>query len=85
MSRAVGETMIVLLAAGGTPNAAFDPGARALTLLWKDGPPIDELRLIVFPTVVGPRYIPGALLPRRDRGRPNGNGRRTTDGCGDPN
>ncbi len=31
----------------GTLTAAFDPGARALTLLWKDGPAIDELRLIV--------------------------------------
>ena len=32
MSRAVGETMIVLLAAGGTPNATFDPGASVLTM-----------------------------------------------------
>lgn len=31
----------------GTLTAVFDPGARALTLLWKDGPAIDELRLIV--------------------------------------
>jgi hypothetical protein len=31
----------------GTLTAVFDPGARALTLLWKEGPPIDELRLIV--------------------------------------
>ena len=32
LSRAVGETMIVLLAAGGTPNATFDPGASVLTM-----------------------------------------------------
>jgi phosphate transport system permease protein len=32
LSRAVGETMIVLLAAGGTPNASFDPGASVLTM-----------------------------------------------------
>jgi phosphate transport system permease protein len=32
MSRAVGETMIVLLAAGGTPNATFDPGQSVLTM-----------------------------------------------------
>ncbi|HEX9670349.1 MAG TPA: hypothetical protein VGC93_12825 [Thermoanaerobaculia bacterium] len=31
----------------GTLTAVFDPGARALTFLWKDGPAIDELRLIV--------------------------------------
>jgi phosphate transport system permease protein len=32
LSRAVGETMIVLLAAGGTANATFDPGASVLTM-----------------------------------------------------
>ena len=32
LSRAVGETMIVLLAAGGTPNATFDPGSSVLTM-----------------------------------------------------
>src|SRR5215210_5920613 len=32
MSRAVGETMIVLLAAGGTPNATFNPGESVLTM-----------------------------------------------------
>jgi phosphate transport system permease protein len=32
LSRAVGETMIVLLAAGGTPNLTFDPGASVLTM-----------------------------------------------------
>jgi phosphate transport system permease protein len=31
-SRAVGETMIVLLAAGGTANATFDPGQSVLTM-----------------------------------------------------
>jgi phosphate transport system permease protein len=31
-SRAVGETMVVLLAAGATPNATFDPGAAVLTM-----------------------------------------------------
>ena len=31
-SRAVGETMIVLLAAGATPNATFDPGQSVLTM-----------------------------------------------------
>jgi phosphate transport system permease protein len=31
-SRAVGETMIALLVAGGTPNATFDPGASVLTM-----------------------------------------------------
>ncbi|HVF61732.1 MAG TPA: hypothetical protein VNJ70_18145 [Thermoanaerobaculia bacterium] len=31
----------------GTLTAVFDPGARALIFLWKDGPAIDELRLIV--------------------------------------
>ena len=31
-SRAVGETMIVLLAAGGTPNATFNPGESVLTM-----------------------------------------------------
>jgi phosphate transport system permease protein len=32
LSRAVGETMIVLLAAGGTPNGTLDPGASVLTM-----------------------------------------------------
>jgi phosphate transport system permease protein len=32
LSRAVGETMIVLLAAGGTPNATFNPGESVLTM-----------------------------------------------------
>lgn len=32
LSRAVGETMIVLLAAGGTPNPTFDPGQSVLTM-----------------------------------------------------
>jgi phosphate transport system permease protein len=32
LSRAVGETMIVLLAAGGTANATFDPGQSVLTM-----------------------------------------------------
>jgi phosphate transport system permease protein len=32
LSRAVGETMIVLLAAGGTPNLSFDPGQSVLTM-----------------------------------------------------
>jgi phosphate transport system permease protein len=31
-SRAVGETMIVLLAAGGTPNGTFNPGQSVLTM-----------------------------------------------------
>jgi phosphate transport system permease protein len=31
-SRAVGETMVVLLAAGATPNATFDPGQSVLTM-----------------------------------------------------
>ncbi len=31
-SRAIGETMVVLLAAGKTPNATFDPGASVLTM-----------------------------------------------------
>jgi len=31
-SRAVGETMVVLLAAGATPNLSFDPGASVLTM-----------------------------------------------------
>jgi phosphate transport system permease protein len=31
-SRAVGETMIVLLAAGGTPNGTLDPGQSVLTM-----------------------------------------------------
>jgi phosphate transport system permease protein len=31
-SRAVGETMIVLLAAGATPNATFNPGESVLTM-----------------------------------------------------
>jgi phosphate transport system permease protein len=31
-SRAVGETMVVLLAAGKTPNATFDPGASVQTM-----------------------------------------------------
>jgi len=31
-SRAVGETMVVLLAAGATPNETFDPGASVLTM-----------------------------------------------------
>jgi phosphate transport system permease protein len=32
LSRAVGETMIVLLAAGGTPNPTFNPGESVLTM-----------------------------------------------------
>jgi phosphate transport system permease protein len=32
LSRAVGETMIVLLAAGGTPNGTLDPGQSVLTM-----------------------------------------------------
>jgi phosphate transport system permease protein len=32
LSRAVGETMIALLAAGGTANATFDPGASVLAM-----------------------------------------------------
>jgi phosphate transport system permease protein len=32
LSRAVGETMIVLLAAGGTANATLDPGQQVLTM-----------------------------------------------------
>jgi phosphate transport system permease protein len=32
LSRAVGETMIVLLAAGGSANATFDPGQQVLTM-----------------------------------------------------
>lgn len=32
VSRAVGETMIVLVAAGGTPNLAFDPGEAMQTM-----------------------------------------------------
>jgi phosphate transport system permease protein len=32
LSRAVGETMIVLLAAGGTANATFNPGESVLTM-----------------------------------------------------
>ena len=32
LSRAVGETMIVLLAAGGTPNGTLDPGKSVLTM-----------------------------------------------------
>jgi phosphate transport system permease protein len=31
-SRAVGETMVVLMAAGATPNATFDPGQSVLTM-----------------------------------------------------
>lgn len=31
-SRAIGETMVVLMAAGGTPNATFDPGQSVLTM-----------------------------------------------------
>lgn len=35
--------------APGELRATFDPGARALTLFWASGPPIDELRLVVPP------------------------------------
>lgn len=73
---ALGGAFILLADAVGQPlegelRATFDPASRALTLLWTEGPAIDELRLIVPPRLAGRLHaadFPEGWYVRREAG-----------------